>query len=347
MANKILIVDTDESFVSSLKDGIGKQLRDCNVSAVSNGMDAHKILRSEPVSMVIAGFNRNNPIASDLLSLIIRNHPELPCIAVCEENGSQVRSEVLSLGAMACIKKSPDIKNIIACAVAFLDPGSAGGKLLNISPSSFLQIIQIEERTCTITVKQSDSDKTGLMFFSDGVLMEAKTNEKSGQEAALEMLLWDEADIGIHNYCPVQANRINTSLEALLIEATRLNDEANIELFDPEIEDIDNNFDNQVITDDEGPEEEIIFFDRVCERLKGRKGIAGVSIDSSWKPLIDFCSDFSALFDYGKLKTCYVSQKAPNNDIILIPKSGTIAISVEKGSIRDLMIDMALESQED
>ena len=161
------------------------------------------------------------------------------------------------------------------------------------------------------------------------------------------MLLWDEADIGIHNYCPVQANRINTSLEALLIEATRLNDEANIELFDPEIEDIDNNFDNQVITDDEGPEEEIIFFDRVCERLKGRKGIAGVSIDSSWKPLIDFCSDFSALFDYGKLKTCYVSQKAPNNDIILIPKSGTIAISVEKGSIRDLMIDMALECQED
>jgi DNA-binding NarL/FixJ family response regulator len=346
MADKILIVDTDESFVSSLKDGIGKQMRDCSVSAVSNGMDAHKILRSEPVSMVIAEFNQHNPIASDLLSLIVRNHPDLPCVAVCEENGSRVRSEVLSLGAIACIKKSPDIQGIVACAVALLNPGSSGGKLINISPSSFLQIIQIEERTCTITVKRSDSNKTGLMFFSDGVLMEAKTAEKSGQDAALEMLLWDEVDIGIHNYCPVQANRINSSLEALLIEATRLNDEAEIELFDPETENGDNNFDNQA-DDDDGPEGEIIFFDKICERLRGRKGISGVSIDSSWKPLIDFCSDFSALFDYGKLKTCYISQKAPNSDTILIPKSGTIAVSVEKGSIRDLMIDVALECQED
>ena len=77
--------------------------------------------------------------------------------------------------------------------------------------------------------------------------------------------------------------------------------------------------------------------------MTGKKGIVEISIDYSLNSVVDFGKNVSELFDFGSLKACYISEQNSDNDLVLLPHSGAIAIAVEKGTIRDLLIDLVLE----
>ncbi|MDJ0783067.1 MAG: PilZ domain-containing protein [Desulfosarcinaceae bacterium] len=98
-----------------------------------------------------------------------------------------------------------------------------GGQLRGIGLSSFLQMVELEGRSCTLSI--ISARRQGALFFDTGVLIGAKTDQLGGKAAALAILSWNDPLITIEYGEVTEARTIDTPLMSLLLESGRLQDE--------------------------------------------------------------------------------------------------------------------------
>lgn len=98
--------------------------------------------------------------------------------------------------------------------------------------SSLLQLINIEEKTCTISVRSNG--KVGYLHLSNGELINAETDGMDGQEAAKRIISWPNAETEIHPKRQTET-KIQTSLMSILLEATRFADENRASRFNTDL----------------------------------------------------------------------------------------------------------------
>jgi len=90
-----------------------------------------------------------------------------------------------------------------------------GGKLLGISVDSFLQMVESEQKTCTLRVTYQG--KTGYLYIRNGELIAAEADSLSKEEAACEIIGWDEPVIDIKDTVPEKEKEIFQPLMAVLM----------------------------------------------------------------------------------------------------------------------------------
>jgi len=95
--------------------------------------------------------------------------------------------------------------------------------LHDFSVGHFMQCVEMEEKTCTIQV--TSEGESGVLHFRNGDLIHAEFGEISGEEAALEILTWEDTQIEVDTLDASCEAEICASLGALLLEAHRLKDE--------------------------------------------------------------------------------------------------------------------------
>ena len=96
-----------------------------------------------------------------------------------------------------------------------------------ISVSSFLQMIQLEEKTCLFEVQSSGKGK-GLFYLREGVPYDAAYGDLKAEEAAYEIIAMENAEITFKNLPRKKvAKRISAEITSLIMEAFRRKDEAN------------------------------------------------------------------------------------------------------------------------
>ena len=100
---------------------------------------------------------------------------------------------------------------------------SFGGKLLGISVFSFLQMIESEQKSCTLCITYKE--KAGYLYIKNGELIAAEANSLSKEKAAYEIIGWNEPAVEIKDALPAKEKEIFKPLMAILIEACRLRDE--------------------------------------------------------------------------------------------------------------------------
>jgi len=81
----------------------------------------------------------------------------------------------------------------------------------------------MEKTTCTLKVVSGQ--KSGSLYILDGELISAETQDLANLEAAIAIISWDDAIIGIENTCNKSENEINQPLMQVLMEGLKLNDE--------------------------------------------------------------------------------------------------------------------------
>ena len=96
------------------------------------------------------------------------------------------------------------------------------GIINGISISSFLQMLEQERHTCCVQV-QSD-DKSGILYFDDGNLIDAEHEGLSGIEAAYSIVSWENSSIAL-NETATRPQRIEHPLGYILLNAAKQQDE--------------------------------------------------------------------------------------------------------------------------
>jgi len=222
---KILLVDDEKNFLLSLADMLKANENDFSVETAGNGKEASDIIDSEKIDLVVTDLNMPQMDGFELIAHISQVDPETPVIAMTAYGTPEMESRLSNMGAFQYIEKPIDFDSLLNMINEGLKKGSTKGHVAGISLPSFMQLLELDKKTCTLRIKSAKG--TGDMFFNQGELLTAQTGNLTGQDAAFEIINWDNPEIVIENTCKVKVeNRdIEVPMGFLLIESARMKDE--------------------------------------------------------------------------------------------------------------------------
>lgn len=164
-------------------------------------------------SVIIVSIPKDNTYELNYLKLLTNTVPDVPIIVMGDCNYDEIYKKFpITIGYT-------DLNVAIKQALEDAKKGYISGVSLPIA----LQMIELEAKTCTITVKSGD--KKGILFFRGGELLDAKYLEISGADAAMQIIGWANASMEFQNFCIKHQKHIDMPLTFLLIEASRQTDE--------------------------------------------------------------------------------------------------------------------------
>ncbi len=218
----VLIVDDEQNFLLSLADMLKEPGNEFEVLTASNGKEAAKIIDSKPVDLVVTDLKMPEMDGFELIAHINNQSPETPVIAMTAYGTSEMESRLMKMGTFQYIEKPIDFASLLKKINEGLSSGKKG-HVSGISLPSFLQLLELDKKTCTLTL--SAGGREGMMYFQQGELIDAHTGDLKGQEAAFEILCWDNTEIEIENICRQRERTITAPMGFILIESARMKDE--------------------------------------------------------------------------------------------------------------------------
>jgi CheY-like chemotaxis protein len=223
----ILIVDDEPTFLQLLVTSLQTSLPDFNVLAAENGRKALKVLKSKAVDLLVTDLKMPEMDGFELLAYLNSHLPSIPTIAMSAYGTPDVEERVQGLGTLRFLSKPLDFSMAAEAISDGLKGASSGGFVKGISISSFLQLIEMEQKSCLVEIQEEEKKQKGFFYFDKGDLFDATCGNLTGKAAALELIALDKADISFHDLPKGKlSKRIDEGLMGLIMEAMRLKDES-------------------------------------------------------------------------------------------------------------------------
>ena len=216
----VLVVDDESSVRLALAAGLTDRRRGVKVATAANGVEAVAVLEAERVDLVLTDLRMPEMDGFELLAHLRRHFASVPVVVMTALGGNETAARLD--GAVECFTKPFNVLTL-KTKIGELLAQRVKGRVENITLPSFLQLLELERKTCTLTI--TSLGRSGKLFFRGGRLVGAATGELSGQAAALEIVTWEDTDIEISDACPPVETEIGAGLGYLLMEGMRLQDE--------------------------------------------------------------------------------------------------------------------------
>lgn len=211
----ILIVDDDKNFLLSLADGLKSCDHHFNVLTAVNGKEAVELLRTEKIDLVVTDLKMPVMDGFKLLAHMVPNHPQIPVIVMTAFATREMEKDLLNMGTFMFLEKPLDFNMLVDKILAGLDAGSHHfTKVLSLF--SFLKIVEMEKRTCTITVRSHG--RMGYLYYLNGALIDGETETAHGEEAVYDIVSWDAAEIELDGKQDQSARPISAPLNFIINE---------------------------------------------------------------------------------------------------------------------------------
>lgn len=337
MIRKILFVDDDEEMLLAVKEGLEKYKDSFSVLFAEDGMEAVGVLERQNVSVVVTDLKMPRMDGFHLLAHVMENMPEIPVIIITGYSTPEMKRLAKEGGAIGYISKPFLIEDLAQLVSDTLRKESEGGVLHSVNSGMFLQLMEMEEKTCTIRLVEKNSLQEGILFFREGRLLDAKSGREQGIDAAYTILAWDQVNLCIKNECPRLENRIQSDLQSILLEAARRKDEAQAN--DPNdaepvgdvapLPDID--FDEPI----EPVSKADTLRDLLDREVGDRCGLVGISTDGGLDELVFKMRLLGNLFHLGAMKSGYFATDDNGVDTVLVPGETSVVIRVDPKCPRD------------
>lgn len=343
MQKTVLIVDDDEIWLHAIKKKMDKYKKAFSVLTAEDGLDAVEKLKKNVISLVVTDIQMPRMDGLALLAHLSENYPDIPVIVVTAYSTPKSKKAVLERGAAGYIEKPFAIEDLIQKIANSLKRESEGGILQTIPLEMFIQLIEMEQKTCTIRVVNKSSNKHGVLFFKNGILLDARVADLQGKLASYEIFSWDKVTMFVQDSCALKEKRIEEDLQAILLDAMRLKDEAD-EDEEPALETAEAISPKEDLHKTEI--QDATSEDAVRNRLKqiiGEKNLLKeISHDNSWDDLITQAARIGKIFESGDLKSCYVDN-GKLIDLILLPGNKTTVIPINPQCPRDRILQALSE----
>ncbi len=217
----LLIVDDDKSFLLSLKDGLLSHNKKYSVSTAFNGKEAVTILNAIDIDLVITDLKMPVMDGFELLAHMSKRHNNIPVIVITAFGTEKIEQQINEIGLFQYLEKPLDF-NVLTDKINECLEKKSEGFIKGITLSSILQLIEMERKTCSLMI--NSEKKRGEVFFENGILLFAETGQLIGDEAAYNMVVWDQPEIEISEKKGKEKN-ITQTLKYILLEAYRILDE--------------------------------------------------------------------------------------------------------------------------
>ena len=309
MKKNILVVDDDRILRHLIQKKFQSQAAIFTTLLAADGVEAVQVLKDKHVSIVVTDLHMPNMDGFELLAHMSSKYPDIPVIVLTAYSTPQSKKKVLDTGAAAFIEKPFVVEDLADSIIDSLEKESEGGTLQTVSIDMFLQLVEMEQKTCTIRVINKETEKKGVLFFKNGELLDARIRDMHGKEAAYQIFSWDHPSLAIQDTCVLNKKVIKEDLQAVLFDAMRLKDEANHDasaFLEAEPEE----------PSPAAPPKPVAAEPAVDP--KQRKGIAGIEEDAAWDTLMELSGSLGNTINAGNFKACYID-RGNKNALVLLP----------------------------
>jgi CheY-like chemotaxis protein len=220
---RVLIVDDDPNQVRVLARVVALRQPGLSVVTAHSGAEAVELLRSMPIDLVLTDLQMPDMNGFELVAWLLSHQPHVQVFTMTAFPDDEAVDRLRALGSVECYTKPLDVASVLERLSQTLAQGMRG-HVRNISLPSLLQLIEMEQKTCTLAVESEG--RTGYLYMSDGALIDARLGDRQGDEAAIQIAGWRSSAVTIINTCATKQRTIERPMGFIIMEAVRLMDEA-------------------------------------------------------------------------------------------------------------------------
>lgn len=218
----ILILDKDvitlQAFVGLLKS----QSAFLKILSASSFQTALDILSREKIDVLLTGLHMAEMDTFELLAQMEATYPQVRVFVMTNNASAMFRAKVKTMASVIHFDQVIDISMLTKRLFTELQI-DYGGQIRGLALSSFLQMLELEDRSCRLQI--SAKGKSGTLFIANGKPVAARMGLLTGKPAILHILTWENVLIDI-DYFPREVEpEIATPLMNLLLESGRIADE--------------------------------------------------------------------------------------------------------------------------
>jgi len=219
---RLLIVDDDAVQARALARAFSQMRPELTVLTATSGLDATRLMSERGVDLVLTDLQMPEMDGFELVAWVLSHCPDVAIFTMSAFGTEQTASRLESLGAIEYFTKPLDAKLALARLSEALSQ-SVHGHVQNVSLASFLQLMEMERKTCSLTIRSDD--KLGVLVVRKGELIDARSGELFGEDAAVAIIAWPNSSITISRHGETGPAVIQKPLGFIVMEAMRIQDE--------------------------------------------------------------------------------------------------------------------------
>jgi CheY-like chemotaxis protein len=222
---KVLIVEDDPGIQKFLGNRLGKYADKFETIQAYDGEEAIEILSNRYICLLVTDIVMPKVDGLTLLTYMNNHYPQIPCIVMTGHRSPKLKQKLQEDNIFRFFSKPFHVDALIQAILQALDQDVPGGVLKGISVASFLQMIELEGKTCLFEVRSPGNSK-GVFYFQEGTLFDAAFGKMKGEEAAIQMIWMEKAEISFKR-APMGRvqKKIMKPLTGLIMEAMQRKDE--------------------------------------------------------------------------------------------------------------------------
>jgi DNA-binding NtrC family response regulator len=156
----VVIIENEAIELKALVGLFEHWQKEINILTAREERAAITIMSQHHVDLVVCNLALLSGSTLDDFSLLTHTFPYIPCIALSNGDGF-IPEEAMRRGASHCLEKPVNTSNLLMHAGELLDSATSG-TIKGIPIHSFLQMLETEEKTCTLQVDRQHD--TGLLY---------------------------------------------------------------------------------------------------------------------------------------------------------------------------------------
>jgi CheY-like chemotaxis protein len=341
----LLIVDDDKNFLLSLAEGLKSYDPNFNVLTAGNGQEALRQMKLAPIDLMITDLKMPEMDGFELCAHMVSYYPHIPVIVMTAFATSDMEDNLMNMGTFVFLEKPLDFNVLMGKIKEGLDVRSHY-YLKVLSICSFLQVMEIEKKTCTVSVRSQG--KIGYLYFLNGALIDGEAGESEGEDAVSEIVKWEAAEVELESQSQRIPRKIGPPLNYIIKNELSRITQASYKTGD--IDSTDNPGDHEKKSKFKETHMDISKLNQAMEVLKEELGEgligSGIVTRSDGKTIIDFNSHpkagalFSQITKYliRVLKECNMPPIGKYYFIHLADDRGIVAIPLGEYEWR-IMVD--------
>ena len=327
MIRKVLFVDDDQILRTAIEQRLSRHSESFGLVTAVDGFDAVGKLKEHPVSLVVVDLVMPRMDGMSLIEHLSQHYPDLPIIVASAIGDEKVAEVARNSSAFGYLNKPFQADDLVAMIEEVLGREAEGGIMNEVSPPVFMQLMEMDARTCTIRILDNISGKGGILHFNQGELYDARVGEVSGLDAAHQIFSWDKTTIYISNSCTKTENHINANLGSIIMKAVGMKDES-----EERPEDYDEQESIASLSDVEDfgggggghpnhgngiDSSGMLTLDGLKKELEDLEGIELISGDSSYQKIVGQLSRLGDASGYGRLVAATIDEMRETSQMVV------------------------------
>jgi CheY-like chemotaxis protein len=212
----LLVVDSDSASRRTLVAGLARLEDGCRVLEAGNGVEAMRILNSQPVDLVATELEMPVMDGFELSVYVLEHHPSVEIVVLGTADSGRVGQALTAEGAFRYLPK-PVAAESLAEIIQSHAAAATRGPIEGLSLAGFLQLLNSENRSCSLSVEAKGGK--GRVDLVEGEIFDAVAGELRGRRALYALLPLEEPKIVAEEPRPEVERTIDAGLPRLLLEA--------------------------------------------------------------------------------------------------------------------------------